>query len=35
MKALLDAAASALTRAGEELRRAGELLQQLRNAGGR
>jgi uncharacterized protein len=34
-KALLDAAASALTRAGEELRRAGELSQRLREAGGR
>jgi uncharacterized membrane protein (UPF0182 family) len=35
MKALLDAAASALTRASEELRRAGELLQRLRDASGR
>ena len=35
VKALLDAAASALTRAGEELRRVGELLQRLRDAGGR
>jgi hypothetical protein len=35
VKALLDAAASALTRASEELRRVGELLQQLRDAGGR
>jgi uncharacterized membrane protein (UPF0182 family) len=35
VKALLDAAASALTRASEELRRVGELLQRLRDAGGR
>jgi uncharacterized protein len=34
-KTLLDAAASALTRASEELRRLGELLQRLREAGGR
>ena len=35
VKALLEAAASALTRASEELRRVGELLQRLRDAGGR
>jgi hypothetical protein len=35
VKALLDAAASALTRASEELRRVGELLQRLREPGGR
>jgi hypothetical protein len=35
VKALLDAAASALTRANEELRRVNELLQRLREAGGR
>jgi uncharacterized protein len=35
VKTLLDAAASALTRASEELRRVGELLQRLREAGGR
>ena len=34
-EALLDAAASALTRASEELRRVGELLQRLRDAGRR
>jgi hypothetical protein len=34
-KALLDAAASAVTRASEELRRLSELLQRLREAGGR
>ena len=34
-KVLLEAAASALTRASEELRRVGELLQRLRDAGGR
>jgi hypothetical protein len=32
---LLDAAAAALTRANEELRRVTELLQRLREAGGR
>ncbi len=35
LKTLLDAAASALTRAGEELRRVDELLRRLRDAGGR
>jgi uncharacterized protein len=35
MKALLDAAASALTRAEEELHRVNALLQRLREAGGR
>jgi uncharacterized membrane protein (UPF0182 family) len=35
VKTLLDAAASALTRAIEELRRLDELLQRLRDAGGR
>ena len=35
VKTLLDAAASALTRASEELRRVGELLQRLREPGGR
>jgi hypothetical protein len=35
VKALLDAAASAVTRASEELRRLSELLQRLREAGGR
>jgi hypothetical protein len=35
MKALLDAASSALTRASEELRRVSELLQRLRDAGAR
>src|SRR2546428_76959 len=35
VKTLLDAAASALTRANEELRRLDELLQRLREAGGR
>ena len=35
VKAMLDAAASALTRANEELRRLSELLQRLREAGGR
>jgi uncharacterized membrane protein (UPF0182 family) len=34
-KSLLDAAASALTRATEELRRVTDLLQRLREAGGR
>jgi hypothetical protein len=32
---MLDAAASALTRANEELRRLSELLQRLRESGGR
>jgi len=35
MKALLDSAAAAYARATEELRRLGELLQQLRSTGGR
>ena len=35
VKTLLDAAASALTRASEELRRLDELLRRLREAGGR
>ena len=35
VKALLDSAAAAYTRASEELRRLGELLQQLRGAGAR
>src|SRR3989454_12025775 len=35
VKALLDDAASALTRANEELRRLDELLRRLRGAGGR
>jgi len=35
VKALLDDAASALTRANEELRRLDELLRRLREAGGR
>ena len=35
VKTLLDSAASALARASEELRRLGELLQRLREAGGR
>jgi hypothetical protein len=35
VKALLDNAASALTRVNEELRRLNELLRQLREAGGR
>jgi uncharacterized membrane protein (UPF0182 family) len=35
VKALLDSAAAAYTRASEELRRLGELLQQLRGAGTR
>jgi len=35
VKTLLDAAASALTRANEELRRLDELLRRLREAGGR
>jgi uncharacterized membrane protein (UPF0182 family) len=35
VKALLDAATSALTRASEELRRLNDLLQRLRDAGGR
>ena len=35
VKTLLDAAASAVTRASEELRRLSELLQRLREAGGR
>jgi len=35
VKTLLDAAASSLTRANEELRRLDELLQRLREAGGR
>jgi hypothetical protein len=35
MKALLDSAAAAYTRASEELRRLGELLQQLRSTGAR
>jgi hypothetical protein len=35
VKALLDAAASSLTRANEELRRLNDLLQRLREASGR
>jgi len=35
VKALLDSAAAAYTRASEELRRLGDLLQQLRGAGTR
>jgi uncharacterized membrane protein (UPF0182 family) len=35
VKALLDSAAAAYTRASEELRRLGELLQQLRSRGAR